>query len=78
MPASANLCWDTPRDLRDVRRVRLGYGEVGPDGGRVEITKAGTARCLTYVVDGKLINTVTPAMPINVMPGQAAMVRPPQ
>lgn len=70
-----HLCAEIPVDVRDIRRVRLGHGRVGSDGGLLHVTRTGTARCLAYEVEGQLVTTVTAAMPIDVHPGQSAKVR---
>ena len=71
----AHLCAATPVDVHDIRRVRLGFGRVGADGGTLQIDKEGVATCIAYDVQGQLVTSVTPAMPIRVHPGQQAKVR---
>lgn len=73
---SGALCHSIPKSVEDIDRVRLGEGRVGARGGEFVCTRAGTALCIAYDVDGQLLITRPSGLPMPVSNGQRAIVGP--
>jgi hypothetical protein len=53
----AHMCFERPKDRRDIARVSLGPGVVTAEGGRFRITRSGWIDCIAYIVEGRLVVT---------------------
>ena len=70
----ASLCNAKPLSVGDIKRVRLGHGEVSAEGGLISVTRSGVCRCIAYDVRGQLVTTQTTAMPCQVTGGTHAKI----